>query len=183
MSRVGKSPIKIPQGVKIKVGPEISVEGPKGKLNLKPATGVTVSIEGAVLRVQSSGAENGGALQGLTRAILQNMVTGVSLGFTRELEIIGVGYRASTKGNILNLTVGYSHPVDFQLPVGVAAKVENNTRIVLTGADKALLGLVASQVRAIKPPEPYQGKGIRYVNEVIVKKEGKAAASAGSAAK
>src|SRR5262249_34328499 len=122
--------------------------------------------------------ETARALQGVSRTLIHNMVHGASVGFTRELEIVGVGYRAATKGNTLSLTVGYSHPVDFDLPAGITAKVDANTKVGLSGADKELLGEVAAKVRSIRPPEPYQGKGIRYKDEHIIKKQGKAAAGA-----
>ena len=178
MSRVGKAPVKIASGVKIDLKAELlKVEGPKGKLSFKIPTGVITKVEGQEIKVSKDESfENSGALQGVVRTQIQNMVTGVSNGFTRELDIVGVGFRAATKGNVLSLTVGYSHQVDFKLPEGIQAKVENNTHIVLNGCDKMLIGLVADKIRAIRPPEPYQGKGIRYTNEHIVKKAGKAAA-------
>jgi len=180
MSRVGKAPVKLAQGVKVNVKDGIvHVEGPKGKLNFKLPSGVKIAVEGQELQVvKEDGVEKAAALQGVVRTQVYNMVTGVSTGFTRELDIVGVGYRASTKGNVLSMTVGYSHPVDFKLPDGIQAKVENNTHVVLTGSDKMLLGLTADKIRGVKPPEPYQGKGIRYTNEHIVRKAGKAAAGA-----
>lgn len=180
MSRVGKTPIKIAQGVKVDLkGLHLKVEGPKGKLSFNLPEGVTVKVEGQEINVtRNEGVATAGALQGVVRTQIHNMVTGVSTGFTRELDIVGVGYRAATKGNVLSLTVGYSHPVDFKLPEGIAAKVDANTHVVLTGADKMLLGMTADKIRGVKPPEPYQGKGIRYTNEHIIKKAGKAAAGA-----
>ncbi len=179
MSRVGKAPIKIAQGVKIDLkGRLIKVEGPKGKLSFDLPAGVNVIVEGQEVKITRGDALNAGALQGVVRTQIHNMVTGVSQGFTKELDIVGVGYRASTKGNVLSMTVGYSHPVDFKLPEGIQAKVENNTHVVLTGCDKMLIGLTADKIRGVKPPEPYQGKGIRYTNEHIIRKAGKAAAGA-----
>lgn len=180
MSRVGKAPVKIAQGVKVNVKDgSILVEGPKGKLSFGLPSGVKVLVEGQEVKVARDEAQgNAGALQGVVRTQIYNMVTGVSQGFTRELDIVGVGYRAATKGNVLSLTIGFSHPVDFKLPEGIQAKVENNTHVVLTGSDKMLIGLTADKIRGIKPPEPYQGKGIRYTNEHIVRKAGKAAAGA-----
>jgi large subunit ribosomal protein L6 len=177
MSRVGKAPVKIATGVKIDLqGKVLKVEGPKGKLSFNLPEGVVAKVEGQEIKVLKDEAfENAGALQGAIRTQIQNMVTGVSTGFTREMDIVGVGFRAATKGNVLSLTVGYSHQVDFKLPEGVQAKVENNTHIVLTGSDKMILGMAADKIRAVRPPEPYQGKGIRYTNEHIVKKAGKAA--------
>jgi len=178
MSRVGKAPVRIAQGVKVEVKEGlVRVEGPKGKLSQKVPHGITVKVEGGQVMVNRDDAavENAGALHGLTRTLIQNMVHGVSTGFTRELDIVGVGYRAATKGSTLNLTLGYSHPIDYELPAGVAAKVENNTHLVLTSADKILLGMVAAKIRSFKAPEPYQGKGIKYSDEHIIRKQGKAA--------
>jgi large subunit ribosomal protein L6 len=180
MSRVGKAPVKIAQGVKIDLkGQLLKVEGPKGKLSFNLPEGVKVVVEGQEIKVnRDEKANNAGALQGVVRTQIHNMVTGVSQGFTKELDIVGVGYRAATKGNVLSLTIGFSHPVDYTLPEGIQAKVENNTHVVLTGSDKMLIGLTADKIRGIKPPEPYQGKGIRYTNEHIIRKAGKAAAGA-----
>lgn len=177
MSRVGKLPIKLPAGVKVDIkGLDIRVEGPKGKLSHKLPKGVSTKVDnGAVLIIPDESVPNHRALHGLTRTLLHNMVHGVAQGFTRELEIVGVGYRAQTKGNTLNLTVGFSHPIDYKLPDGIQVKVDANTKITLTGADKVLLGLVAAKIRGFKKPEPYQGKGIRYANEHIIRKQGKAA--------
>jgi large subunit ribosomal protein L6 len=178
MSRVGKAPVKIAQGVKIDLkGQVLKVEGPKGKLSFDLPHGVNLAVDAQEIKVvKDESVSNAGALQGVVRTQVQNMVTGVSQGFTRELDIVGVGYRAATKGNVLSLTIGFSHAVDFPLPDGIQAKVENNTHLVLTGSDKMLIGLTADKIRGIKPPEPYQGKGIRYTNEHIIRKAGKAAA-------
>jgi large subunit ribosomal protein L6 len=177
MSRVGKAPIKLASGVKVDLkGQVLKVEGPKGKLDFNLPEGVVVKVEGQEVKVSKGEEQETTALQGVVRTQIQNMVTGVSTGFTRELDIVGVGYRAATKGDVLSLTVGFSHPVDFKLPTGIAAKVEGNTHIVLTGSDKMLIGMVADKIRGIRPPEPYQGKGIRYTNEHIIRKAGKAAA-------
>jgi large subunit ribosomal protein L6 len=179
MSRVGKAPVKIAQGVKIDLkGQLIKIEGPKGKLSFEIPEGVKVAVEGQEVKVVRGDAANAGALQGVVRTQIQNMVSGVAQGFVKELDIVGVGYRAATKGNVLSLTIGFSHPVDFTLPEGITAKVENNTHVVLNGCDKMLIGLTADKIRGIKPPEPYQGKGIRYTNEHIIRKAGKAAAGA-----
>ncbi len=178
MSRVGKAPVKIAQGVKVSLKDgTLHVEGPKGKSHFSLPSGVKIVVEAQEIKVEREvGQADAGALQGVVRTQIHNMVTGVSQGFTRELDIVGVGYRAAAKGNVLSLTVGYSHPVDFKLPEGIQAKVENNTHVVLTGSDKMLIGLTADKIRGVKPPEPYQGKGIRYTNEHIVRKAGKAAA-------
>lgn len=178
MSRIGKSPVKISQGAKVELkGQLLKVEGPKGKLSFDLPAGVILKVDAQEIKVlRDESNPKSASLHGVIRTQVQNMMTGVTQGFTRELDIVGVGYRAATKGNVLSLTVGYSHPVDFKLPEGIQAKVENNTHLVLTGSDKMLLGLTADKIRGIKAPEPYQGKGIRYTNEKIIKKAGKAAA-------
>ena len=178
MSRVGKAPVKIQQGVKVEVKDGlVKVEGPKGKLSHKLPRGVAAKVEnGAVVVTRDEKASvNAAALHGLTRTLINNMVHGVHTGFSRELDIVGVGYRAAVKGQVLSMTLGYSHPVDYTLPTGITAKVENNTRVVVTGADKMLVGMVAAKIRSFKEPEPYQGKGIKYVDEHIIRKQGKAA--------
>lgn len=178
MSRVGKQPIKIQAGVKVDIKDGIvKVEGPKGKLSHKIPPGVSVKMEGGQLIVNrdEKAAPNAAALHGLTRTLVYNMVHGVSVGFTKELDVVGVGYKAAMKGTVLNLSLGYSHPIDYQLPAGITGKVENNTRVSVTGADKVLVGMVAAKIRSFKEPEPYQGKGVKYVDEHIIRKEGKAA--------
>jgi len=177
MSRVGKAPVKLASGVKIDLnGQALKVEGPKGKLSYDLPEGVVVKVEGQEIKVSKGEDQNTTALQGVVRTRIHNMVVGVSTGFTKELDIVGVGYRAAAKGDVLSLTVGYSHPVEFKLPTGISVKVENNTHVVLNGSDKVLIGMVADKIRKIRPPEPYQGKGIRYTNEHIVRKAGKTAA-------
>lgn len=179
MSRVGKAPVKIASGVKVELkGQVLKVEGPKGKLSFNLPEGVVVKQEGQEILVARAPDAPSAALQGVVRTQIHNMVTGVSTGFTRELDIVGVGYRAATKGSVLSLTVGYSHTVEFKLPDGIQAKVEGNTHVVLTGSDKMIIGMTADKIRGVRPPEPYQGKGIRYTNEKIIKKAGKAAAGA-----
>jgi large subunit ribosomal protein L6 len=177
MSRVGKTPVKLLQGVKVEVKDGlIKAEGPKGKLSHKLANGVSAKIEnGVILLIRDDKVPNAAALHGLSRTLVSNMVHGVHAGFTRELDIVGVGYRASTKGNTLSMTLGYSHPVEYELPAGITAKVENNTHVVVSGADKMLVGMVAAKIRSFKEPEPYQGKGIKYSDEHIIRKQGKAA--------
>jgi large subunit ribosomal protein L6 len=178
MSRVGKAPIRIVQGVKVEVKDGwVKVEGSKGKLSSRVPAGISIKVENGQILVarDESAVENAAALHGLTRTLVNNMVHGVSAGFTKELDIVGVGYRASTKGNVLSMTLGYSHPVDYELPTGVTAKVENNTHIVISGADKIQVGMVAAKIRSFKLPEPYQGKGVKYTNEHIIRKQGKAA--------
>jgi large subunit ribosomal protein L6 len=177
MSRVGKMPVKVLPGVKVEVkGGLVKVEGPKGKLSYEAPAGVLVKVDsGAVIVSQQEGLGSAGALQGLARTLIHNMVHGVSSGFSKELDIVGVGYRAAVKGQVLTLNVGFSHQIEYELPQGISAKVENNTHVVVTGADKMMVGLVAAKIRSFKKPEPYQGKGIKYTNEHIIRKQGKAA--------
>lgn len=177
MSRVGKQPIKILSGVKVNLsGTTLKVEGPKGKLERDLSDGVDVKIDGDTITVDVvKGRKDSPALRGLTRTLINNMVVGTHTGFTRSLEIQGVGYRAAVKGKNLSLTLGLSHPVDFPIPDGIEAKVEANTKIHLSGADKENLGVVAAKIRSFRKPEPYQGKGVRYSDEHIVRKVGKAA--------
>jgi large subunit ribosomal protein L6 len=179
MSRIGKLPVEIPSGVKALVEKgTVKVEGPKGKLAFALPKGIEVSLDAnkLVARRKSDTAQ-GKAYHGLVRAQLFNMVKGVTAGYEKKLEIVGVGFRAAVKGKTLNLTLGYSHPVDFPIPEGITAKVENNTTVVLQSADKSLLGDTSAKVRALRPPEPYQGKGIKYSDEKIRRKAGKAAAT------
>ncbi len=178
MSRIGKMPIKVLQGVKVDIkDSSIKVEGPKGKLSHILPRGITAKIDNGSIIVEKNDAiiPNGSALQGLTRTLLSNIVHGVHAGFTKELDIVGVGYRASTKGNTLSMTLGFSHPVEYEVPAGIQVKVENNTHVVVAGADKILVGMVAAKIRSFREPEPYQGKGVKYMNEHIIRKQGKAA--------
>ena len=177
MSRIGKKPIPIPQGVKVVVeAPVVRVSGPKGNLSQSLNPGVALSVENDKVVVQAADDQRRGkALHGLTRTLLSNMIKGVSQGFERVLEINGVGYRAESKGNALNFSLGYSHPIRFPLPEGVKAEVERQVRITLKGTDKNLLGLTAARIRRLRPPEPYGGKGIKYAEEVIHRKAGKTA--------
>lgn len=176
MSRVGKKPIPVPAGVKVQVGAgELKVEGPKGKLSVPVPEGVSVDLSNGVLEVKRGG-DQFAALHGLTRALAFNAVTGVSTGFTRELDIVGIGYRADVKGDVISFALGYSHPIEFLLPAGVSCKVDKQTHLVLTGFDKQVLGQVAANIRMLRPPEPYKQKGIRYTGEVLRKKVGKAGA-------
>lgn len=180
MSRIGKLPITIPNGVKVAVETSaVRLEGPKGKLQTSIPTGVQVKVEGNVVRVERETDERKmRALHGLTRKLIANMAQGVSQGFTRVLEITGVGYRAEVKGQEIHMTLGYSHPVVFALPAGVSASVERQVVITLTSADRQLLGEMAAKIRSLRPPEPYKGKGIKYREEVIRRKAGKAVGSA-----
>lgn len=175
MSRIGKKPIAIPAGVKIDLqGPLMSVEGPKGKLSRQLAQGVDVVIEADTIFVRlpenSKGNEN---LHGLTRTLVANMVDGVTKGFVKVLEIHGVGYRAEAKGSFLNLSLGYSHPIEYPLPEGITAEVEKQTKITVRGIDKELVGATAAKIRSFRGPEPYKGKGIKYSTERILRKAGK----------
>ena len=180
MSRIGKLPITLPSGVKIAVDSNaVRVEGPKGKLASILPGGVAVRIDGNVVRVErASDDRKVRALHGLTRKLIANMTQGVSQGFIRVLEINGVGYRAEVKGQEIHMTLGYSHPVVFPLPAGITASVERQVVITLSGADRQLVGEIAAEIRSLRPPEPYKGKGIKYREEVIRRKAGKAVGSA-----
>lgn len=182
MSRIGRLAILVPDGVKVFLeGGSVRVEGPKGKLKTEIPPGIQVKIEGNQLRVNRETEERQvKALHGLTRKLIANMVEGVSRGFSRVLEINGVGYRAEVKGTELHLALGYSHPVVFPLPPGVTAAVERQIIITLHSADKEILGKTAAVIRGLRPPEPYKGKGIKYREEVIRRKAGKAVGAAGS---
>jgi large subunit ribosomal protein L6 len=182
MSRIGKQSIKIPAGVKISnKGEHYYFEGPKGKLDMVLPNGVKVKIEGDHLYVtRDESVEGAPALHGLTRTLLSNCVHGVHAGYTKGLEINGVGYRAAVQGQTINMTLGFSHPVAFTLPVGITAKVDANTKITISGADKQKVGAVSAEIRGLKPVEPYQGKGIRYAGEFVRRKAGKAAGAAGA---
>jgi len=179
MSRLGKLPIALPSGVTVQVnGRNLAVKGPKGELTLALLPMVGVVVEDQTLRVNVTETESktGRAIWGLFRSLIKNMVEGVSRGFTRQLEVNGVGYKVSTANNKLNLSLGYSHPVEFVLPTGIAAAVEGKI-ITLSGIDKQLIGETAAQIRRLRPPEPYKGKGIKYVEEILRRKAGKTAAS------
>lgn len=182
MSRIGRLPISVPQGVKVALeGQALSVEGPKGKLKTEIPNGINIKVDGNQLRVVREGEERKmKALHGLIRKLLANMVEGVSRGFSRVLEINGVGYRAEVKGAELQLSLGYSHPVLFPLPPGITATVDRQTIVTLHGADKQLLGKTAAMIRGLRPPEPYKGKGVKYREEVIQRKAGKAVGAAGT---
>ena len=174
MSRIGKKPIVIPAGVKVALnGRTVKVEGPKGRLERELHDQVDVNIEADQIQVAPKELQSGSALQGLTRTLVANMVEGVTKGFSKSLEINGVGYRAELKGPVLNLALGYSHPVEYPLPAGVTAEVEKQTKITLSGIDKELVGATAAKIRSFRPPEPYKGKGIKYADERIVRKAGK----------
>lgn len=177
MSRIGKAPIQIPQGVKIKrEGQAITIEGPKGKLSQKIPSPIEIEYNDKEILVRRpSDSKYYMAQHGLYRALLANMVTGVTSGFSRSLEIIGVGYRAEKIGNALNFYLGYSHPISVILPQGISAQVDGGNKVTISGIDKQLVGQVAAEIRGLRPPEPYKGKGIRYVDEKVRKKAGKTA--------
>lgn len=175
MSRVAKKPIAVANGVEIKIADgQITVKGPKGTLSIAKPANVEVNIENGQALLTSAN-DDCIALTGTIRAILSNMVTGVSEGFTRKLELVGVGYRAAVDGNNLNLSLGFSHPVVFTAPAGVTITTPTQTEILISGADKQLIGEVAAKIRAYRKPEPYKGKGIRYAGEKINMKEAKKA--------
>ncbi|MCS7026924.1 MAG: 50S ribosomal protein L6 [Bryobacteraceae bacterium] len=175
MSRVGRKPIPVPAGVKISIGETLDVQGPKGKLSVPIPPGISIEQVDGRLEVKRASDEHA-ALHGLTRALAANAVTGVSTGFVRELEIVGIGYRADVKGNIVTFSLGYSHPIEFVLPPGVECKIDKQTAISLSGCDRQLLGQVAANMRALRPPDPYKNKGIRYKGEKLKKKVGKSGA-------
>jgi len=182
-SRIGKKPVSIPSGVTVtQEGSGIRVKGPKGELSMPVGYGVEVKVEPKEIVVtQVGGGKQALALHGTTRALLANMVTGVTQGFSKSLEIVGTGYRAQMSGKKLSLQLGYSHAIELEPPAGVSITVENPTRIVVSGASKVLVGQVAANIRDYRPPEPYKGKGIRYTGEYIRRKAGKAAGGKGAA--
>jgi large subunit ribosomal protein L6 len=168
-------PIPLPSGVEVTIdGQTVSVKGAKGRLTHHVHDLVSIALEGGALNVSANNAsQSSNALSGTTRALLNNMVTGVSSGFTRKLEIVGVGYRAQVQGQKLNLSLGYSHPVEYAIPAGITVETPTQTEILVKGIDKQQVGQVAANIRAYRKPEPYKGKGVRYGGEVIVKKEAK----------
>ena len=175
MSRVGKKPIKIPEKTTVSYKDRvITVKGEKGSLTRALPPGVDLEIEGRVIQVAIPKQDKSSrALQGLARSLVANMVTGVSAGFKRVLEINGIGYRAEVKGQSIHFSLGYSHPIDFKLPAGISAAIEKNNVITLAGIDNEVLGQTAASIRKLRPPEPYKGKGIKYAEERIQKKAGK----------
>ena len=185
MSRIGRKPIAVPEGVEVKISAELlEVTGPLGRLTQKLNPKIRVTKRNGKIFVERL-FENKYycALHGLTRSLINNLIIGVTKGFRKELVITGMGYRAQLEGRVLNLQLGYSHPVKFTLPEGIEVKVEKQTQIVVSGIDKQLVGEVAAKIRRCRPPEPYKGKGIRYVDEQIKRKVGKAAAVTGGAPK
>ncbi len=175
MSRIGKIPVTIPANVKVEVkGSLISVDGPKGKLRFDaPKRSIVVVNNDQVVITRDGDDAQAKALHGLTRSIVQNMVKGVSDGYVKKLEIQGVGFKAVVQGKIVNLTLGYSHPIHYPIPDQIKVTVEENTKVTIEGPDKQVVGLVASEIRAYYPPEPYKGKGVRYSDEKVKRKEGK----------
>ncbi len=175
MSRVAKKPVAIPAGVEVKIeGDAVAVKGAKGQLQFTLHPDVQVEREGDELRVTARGnGKQANAMAGTTRALVSNMVTGVSQGFEKKLTLVGVGYRAQAQGKTLNLTLGFSHPVNYPVPEGVTVETPSQTEVVIRGVDKQQVGQVAAEIRAYRPPEPYKGKGVRYADEQIVLKEAK----------
>jgi len=175
MSRVAKKPVVVPAGVEVKIsGQQVTAKGKNGQLNLDVHPSVVVEqAEGQITFVPRDGAKQSVALSGTLRSLVNNMIVGVNEGFTKTLQLQGVGYRAASKGKVLNLTLGFSHPIDYELPEGITADTPNNTTIVVSGADKQRVGQVAAEIRAFRPPEPYKGKGVRYADEYVRRKEAK----------
>lgn len=175
MSRVAKNPVIVPTGVEVKFGANVlTVKGKNGELSLPLDGNVKVELDNNVLKFSATSvSKQANAMSGTVRALVANMVKGVVEGFEKKLQLIGVGYRAQAQGNVLNLSLGFSHPIVYKMPDGVAVQTPSQTEIVLTGSDKQAVGQVAAEIRAFRPPEPYKGKGVRYVGEVIVMKEAK----------
>lgn len=182
MSRIGKKPVAIVQGVNVHLADrEIKITGPKGELKATVHPDIAVEVAGGQILVKRHTDERRHrALHGLWRALVQNMMTGVTSGYTRKLELVGVGYRAELKGKKLQLLLGYSHPILFAAPEGVSVEVPTQTSILISGTDKMLVGQVAAKIRSFRPPEPYKGKGVKYEGEHIRRKAGKAAAAGGA---
>jgi large subunit ribosomal protein L6 len=175
MSRVGKKPIPLPKGVKINIGEQLQVEGPKGKLSVPIPAGIHFEQKDGHLELVRDN-DKLAALHGLTRALASNAVVGVSTGFTRELDIVGTGYRADVKGNIATFNLGYSHSIELMVPKGVEVKIDKLTHVIVTGYDRQEVGHIAAQIRSMRPPDPYKNKGVRYTGEVLRKKAGKTGA-------
>jgi large subunit ribosomal protein L6 len=175
MSRIGKQPIAIPPKVNVDVkGQQVMVEGPKGKLNWELPRRTSLKVENGKVVVSRQGDDaEAKALHGLSRALVNNMVRGVSEGFVKKLEIQGVGFKAAVQGNAVNMSLGYSHPVVYQIPAQIKVTVEENTKLTIEGPDRQVVGQVAAELRSFYPPEPYKGKGVRYTDERVVRKEGK----------
>lgn len=175
MSRIGNKPIPVPKGVTINIADTLRVEGPKGKLTVPIPGGIKIEQKDGILELSREN-DKLAALHGLTRALAANAVQGVSTGFTRELDIVGTGYRADVKGNVATFTLGYSHAIEVILPKGVELKIDKQTHLVLSGYDREMVGHMAAQIRALRPPDPYKNKGVRYTGEALRKKAGKTGA-------
>src|SRR6266545_691176 len=175
MSRIGRLPIEIPAKVKVEVKDrKVLVEGPKGKLDFELPKRTSAVVQGAQIKVNREGDDaEAKALHGLSRSIINNMVKGVSEGFVKKLEIQGVGFKAAVQGKTVNLSLGYSHPINYPIPDQIKVTVEENTKLTIEGPDKQVVGLVAAEIRSYYPPEPYKGKGVRYSDEKVIRKEGK----------
>ena len=175
MSRVAKAPITVPKGITVQLaGQSVKVEGGKGALEWTVHPTVAVALDDGVITVAPAAGHPGAwAMAGTTRAVLNNMVVGCSTGFSRKLTLVGVGYRAAAKGEVLTLSLGFSHPVDYQVPAGITILTPTQTEIVVSGADRQRVGQVAAEIRAYRPPEPYKGKGVRYADEDVLRKEAK----------
>lgn len=174
MSRVAKSPVAIPSGVEVKVsGNSLSVKGSKGQFDFDVHNDVVIEHADSQLSFGVAEGKSNWAMAGTMRALVNNMVTGVSHGFEKKLQLVGVGYRAQAQGKVLNLALGFSHPVNYDVPEGITVETPSQTEIIVKGADKQLVGKVASDIRAYRPPEPYKGKGVKYADERIIRKEAK----------
>ena len=175
MSRIANAPVNLPKGVEVSLqGADLKVKGPKGAMDLHVHSAVEVEVGDAQLNFKGrEGVDNNVALAGTMRSLANNIVIGVSDGFERKLDLVGVGYRAQMKGKVLSLSLGFSHPVDFEVPEGIAIETPSQTEIVIKGIDKQKVGQTAAVIRAYRPPEPYKGKGVKYSDEVIVRKEAK----------
>jgi large subunit ribosomal protein L6 len=182
MSRVGKKPIVVPKDVKIRISADsLEVQGPKGKLQSPIPPGISFEVQGAELLCSRKNEERQvRAFHGLARALAQNAVTGVTTGFSRELDIVGVGYRAALEGSKVVFALGYSHPVEFKVPEGIKIAIDKQTHIVVSGNDRQQVGQVAAEIRRLRKPDPYKQKGIRYMGEILKKKAGKAGATGGA---
>lgn len=174
MSRVAKAPITIPDGVEIRIADAtVHVKGKNGELSFALPVGTDLKIENGEARALSTGRKTNLAMAGTVRSIVANLVTGVTDGFERKLELVGVGYRAQAQGKTLNLALGFSHPINYEMPAGVSVETPTQTQVVLKGADKQVVGQAAAEIRAFRPPEPYKGKGVRYSDERVIRKEAK----------
>ncbi len=175
MSRIAKNPISVPKGVDVNLsGNTVSVKGPKGQLSMDLHKSVKVTQEGEdLIFAPSSGGNSDWAMSGTMRSLVSNMVAGVSEGFEKKLQLVGVGYRAQAKGKVLNLTLGFSHPIDYKVPEGITIDTPSQTEVVVSGCNKQQVGQVSAEIRAFRPPEPYKGKGVKYADETIIRKEAK----------